>query len=310
MKIQSRLLPVYVMICALLWGTAFPGIKYVYSAWPESQQWDGRMLFAGIRFMIAGLMIMPFARRQGIIAQLKKADLRLLAALAMTQTFAQYVFFYMGLSLSSGVLGSLMVSTGSFWWILLAPMILKTPKPDTRHWVVLLICALGISVAVYKPGIGSGSPLLGVLCFLAASFNGAVGVIILKVLHRTLDSTTATAFSLFLGGVVFTIAGSSALPHLDGVLKPQVAGMILYLAFVSAAAFVLWNRLAREFSVNILAGYRFLIPLAGIILSTLLIPNEKPGLGIYIGAVLILGSLVYVNYLDRKSVPSSMGARP
>ena len=128
MKIQASLLPVYVIICALLWGTAFPGIKYVYSAWPESQHWDGRLLFAGIRFMIAGLMIMPFTRRGGIIAQFKKADLRLLAALAMTQTFAQYVFFYMGLSLSSGVLGSLMVSTGSFWWILLAPLILKTPK--------------------------------------------------------------------------------------------------------------------------------------------------------------------------------------
>lgn len=310
MKIQARLLPVYVMICATLWGTAFPGIKYVYSVWPESQQWDGRMLFAGIRFMIAGLMIMPFARREGIIAQLKKADLRLLAALALTQTFAQYVFFYMGLALSSGVMGSLMVSTGSFWWILLAPLIIKTPKPDTRHWVVLIICAFGISVAVYKPGIGSGSPGLGALCFLVASFNGALGLIILKSLHRTLDSTTATAFSLFLGGVVFTIAGSSAWPEIGGLLKPQVTGMTIYLAFVSAAAFVLWNRLAREFSVNILAGYRFLIPLAGIILSSLLIPNEKPGIGIFTGAVLILGSLVYVNYLDRKTVPTSLGARP
>lgn len=302
MKIQASLLPLYVAICALLWGTAFPGIKFVYNAWPESQQWDGRMLFAGIRFMIAGLMIMPFARKSGILNQLKKADLRLLAALALTQTFAQYVFFYMGLSLSSGVLGSLMISTGSFWWILLAPLILKTPKPDLRHWVVLLICALGISVAVYKPGIGSGSPMLGALCFLVASFNGAIGLIILKILHRTLNSTTATAFSLFLGGVVFTVTGSSAWSEIDGLLSPQVAGMTIYLAFVSAAAFVLWNRLAREFPVNILAGYRFLIPLAGIILSSWLIPNEKPGLGIYIGAVLILGSLVYVNYLDRKTM--------
>jgi len=310
MKIQSRLLPVYVLICAILWGTAFPGIKFVYSIWPESQQWDGRMLFAGVRFMIAGLMILPFARRDGIINQLKKADLRLLMALALTQTFAQYVFFYMGLSLSSGVLGSLMVSTGSFWWILLAPLILKTPKPDTRHWVVLIICALGISVAVYKPGIGSGSPGLGALCFLVASLNGAIGVIILKVLHRTLDSTTATAFSLFLGGVVFTVVGASAWPQLNALLEPQVAGMIIYLAFVSAAAFVLWNRLAREFSVNILAGYRFLIPLAGIILSSLLIPNEKPGIGIYIGSVLILGSLVFVNFIDRKTIPSSSGTRP
>lgn len=309
MKIQARLLPAYVLICAILWGTAFPGIKYVYSIWPESSQGDGRMLFAGIRFMIAGLMVIPFVRRGSITDQLKKADLRLLVGLALTQTFAQYFFFYMGLAISSGVLGSLMVSCGSFWWILLSPLILKTPKPDVRHWFVLVICAFGIAAAVYKPGIGSGSPALGALCFLAASFNGALGLIIMKPLHRTLDSATATACSLFLGGVLLTVFGSRALPDIGGLFNPGAAGMTIYLAFVSAAAFVLWNRLAREFSVNILAGYRFLIPLAGIILSSLLIPNEKPGAGIYIGSVLILGSLVYVNYIDRKSVPVSSGVR-
>ena len=109
---------------------------------------------------------------------------------------------------------------------------------------------------------------------------------------------------------MFAVVGASAWPQLNALLEPQVAGMIIYLAFVSAAAFVLWNRLAREFSVNILAGYRFLIPLAGIILSSLLIPNEKPGIGIYIGSVLILGSLVFVNFIDRKTIPSSSGTRP
>ncbi|MFK5923537.1 MAG: DMT family transporter [Verrucomicrobiota bacterium] len=304
MKIQSRLLPFYALICALLWGTAFPAIKYVYRIWPESQQWDSRMLFAGIRFMVAGLILMPLVRRGGLLKQLKKANLRLLLALALTQTFAQYLFFYMGLSLSSGVLGALMISCGSFWWILLSPLLLKTPKPDAHHWAMLLFCALGIVVAVYKPGIGSGSPLLGALCFLAATLNGALGLIILKPLHRTLDSATATAFSLFIGGVLLVTAGSRALPELGVFLNPRLAGMTLYLAFVSAAAFVLWNRLAREFSINILAGYRFLIPLAGITLSSLLIPNEKPGTGIYLGAVLILGSLFYVNYVDRKSTVS------
>lgn len=310
MKIQARLLPLYVLVCAVLWGSAFPGIKFVYQVWPQSQSGDGRMLFAGVRFILAGSLLMPFVRRGGLVAQLKHADLRLLVALALTQTFAQYLFFYMGLALSSGILGALMMSCGSFWWILLAPLILKTPKPDYRHWLVLGICALGIVIAVYRPGAGSGSPLLGALCFLVATFNGALGLIILKPLHRSLNSATATAFSLLIGGLLLFVAGSSALPEIGGLFDAGAFGMTCYLAFVSAAAFVLWNRLAREFSVNLLANYRFLIPLSGTILSALFIPGEQPGLGIYLGGLLIVGSLIFVNRVNRQMPPISSGARP
>ncbi len=310
MKIHARLLPLYALLCALLWGTAFPGIKFVYHLWPQSQSADGRMLFAGVRFILAGLMLLPFVRRGGLVAQLKSANLRLLLALALTQTFAQYLFFYMGLALSSGILGALMVSCGSFWWIVLAPLILKTPGPDYRHWLVLGACALGIVIAVYQPGAGSGSPFLGALCFLVATLNGALGLIIMKPLHRSLDSATATALSLLAGGLMLFVAGGSALPEIGGLFDTRVLGMTVYLAFVSAAAFVLWNRLAREFSVNLLANYRFLIPLAGTILSTLFIPGEQPGAGIYVGGLLIVGSLIFVNRIPHEKPPASTGARP
>ena len=53
--------------------------------------------------------------------------------------------------------------------------------------------------------------------------------------------------------------------------------------------------------INLLAGYRILIPLSGMTLSTLFVPEEQPGLGIFIGGALIIGALIFTNRMERRS---------
>jgi drug/metabolite transporter (DMT)-like permease len=280
--------------CALLWGSAFPGIKFMYREWPESQEnWDARLLVAGIRFFIAGLLLVPLAGARGYFTRLALADRGPLWAVAIAQTFGQYILFYTGLALSSAVLGAILISAGSFWWVLLAPVILGSIRPNRQHWISLCIGAIGITIAVYRPGVSSGgSPIAGGLCFLFAALIGTLGIIFHTRLRGSIDTRTATSFSLAAGGIMLAICGSSAWPEMHRLLEPKLFALTLYLAFVSAAAFALWNHLAREFSANILAGYRFLIPISGVLLSILLVPDEKPGIGIFIGGVLVIVALV------------------
>lgn len=285
--------------CALLWGSAFPGIKYLYREWPESMAWDARLLIAGIRFFIAGLLLVPIAGARGYFSRLAKSERGPLWAVAITQTFGQYILFYTGLALSSAVLGAILISAGSFWWVLLAPLILGTAPPKRRHWISLGIGALGIAIAVYRPGIGSGSPIAGGLCFLTAALIGSLGLIFHTRLRSSIDTRTATSFSLAAGGIMLAICGSSAWPEMHRLLEPKLFGLTLYLAFVSAAAFALWNHLARQFSANLLASYRFLIPICGVLLSTLFVPDEKPGVGIIVGGVLVVAALVVAGRGDR-----------
>ena len=287
--------------CAFLWGSAFPGIKYMYREWPESQNWDARLLVAGIRFFIAGLLLVPLAGARGYFSRLGKSEHGPLWVVAITQTFGQYILFYAGLALSSAVLGSILISAGSFWWVLLAPVILGSIRPNRQHWIALVIGAVGIVIAVYRPGVGSGSPFAGGLCFLFASLIGALGLIFHTRLRSSIDTRTATSFSLSAGGVMLALCGSSAWPEMHRLLEPKLFALTLYLAFVSAAAFALWNHLAREFSANLLAGYRFLIPISGVLLSILFVPDEKPGNGIFVGGVLVVVALVTVSRAERAS---------
>ena len=290
-----------VLLCALLWGSAFPLIKTVYGDW-ESVTLSLCLFFAGIRFSVAGAGLLMFCSGAG--KRLRGANLPLLGLLALTQTCLQYCGFYAGMIYSSGVLGALLVGCGSFWWILLAPTILKTAPPRIGEWLALSISTLGIVVAVYAPGAGSGNVWLGALCFLTASFFGALALIIMRPLSATLDAKTATGASLLLGGLVLMAMGIQSAETFWAGMTFKIGIITAALAAVSAVSFTIWNRLAHTHSVNVLASYRFLIPLSGAIQSCLFIRGEAPGLGIWIGGALILGSLVSLNRPRQKKGPS------
>lgn len=297
MRIGDRFhLPLLAILCAVLWGSAFPVIKHVYAGW-DSNSLEMRLCFAGVRFTLAGVLIFPFCLSS--LARSQGEWKRFLFLLVLTQTFLQYIFFYSGLAVSSGVLGSILVGSGSLWWILLAPFFLNTPAPTRRHLLVIFMSMIGVVLAVYAPGMGSGSPLTGTLFFLGASLSGAVGSIVIVPLARLMDVRLATSGSLFLGGLLLVVCGVRALPEFWVELDTEMLIATCYLAGVSAGAFGIWNWLIREHSVNLLAGYRFLIPLSAVIQSTLFIEGETPGIGIFLGGGIILGALYYLQRFEN-----------
>lgn len=258
-----------------------------------------RMVFAGTRFVAAGLMIVPFCR-SSVIGTLRRAPKGLLLWVILGQTVFQYVFFYYALSVSSGTLGALLVGGGSFWWMLLAPLFLKTPMPSAKQWLILGVCTVGIACAVYAPGAGSGRVGVGTAAFLAASFSGAIGAIGLKRISAEHGSRAVTALSLFLGGMALLLIGSYEWNGFWKDLGVEAIWIMLYLSFLSATAFTLWNRLIEQYSVNVLSAYRFLIPLCGVIESALFVKSETVGLGIVVGGCLILGSLYAMSRLESR----------
>ncbi len=283
---------IQVLFCALLWGAAFPLIKLTYAEWPQ-RTLPLCLFFAGVRFTLAGAGILAFCR--DLLFRLRRADKAMLLGLTLTQTCLQYIAFYLGMSLSSGVLGALLIGCGSFWWVILAPLIVRTSPATRRDWSALLICATGIAIAVYAPGAGSGRVVLGTLCFLAASLAGALGLLIMRPLSASTDAKTATGLSLFLGGLVLLALGASEASTFITTLSPRVAAYTAALATISAVAFTIWNRLAHLHPVNLLAGYRFLIPLSGAIQSTLFVAGEFPGPGLIIGGGIIIGALYWMS---------------
>lgn len=248
------------------------------------------LLFAGTRFSIAGLGLLTLGR--GRRGQISATPWKLLAGLALAQTFFQYVFLYQAIAISSASLTALLVATGSFWWMILAPLILKGPKPSSLQWAGLILGGIGVCLAVYAPGAGAGNPLLGAALMLTATASGAIGIILFSMIKPTMSSINATGLSLFLGGLALIITGSPALGSMQAMFTPPVLLATLWLSFVSAAAFSIWNHLSTIFPVALLASYRFLIPVCGVIESLLFLTGESPGWGLIVGGTLVIISMI------------------
>lgn len=286
-------LPFVVLFCALLWGSAFPGIKGIYSVWAESgiePSFFNRLLVAGVRFLIAGTALLMLSKQPW--KEWKQTSKGRLLGFVCSQTFFQYLFFYTALAVSSATLGGLLTATGSLWWIVLAPLMLKTAWPSRSQWLLLALGVIGVLIAVYRPGAGSGHPVLGAMLFVLSSLSGTLGVITLQGIVPTMGSRAATGFSLFIGGLMLSLAGMPVWPILLELFSLKVVVLTIYLAFVSAAGFGIWNYLTTLFPVNLLAGYRFLIPICAVIESSLFVVDESPGFGIFFGGSLVIAAVI------------------
>ena len=295
----TRVLPP-IMVCALLWGSAFPCIKLVYQEWKDAGI-EARLTdlwwFAGVRFTIAGAALLLLSKQP--LKDLRASPPKLLASFALTQTAGQYLFFYFALSVSTGSLSSLVVSTGSFWWLLLAPLLLKTPWPTRWQWIAILVGAVGVTIATYSPVNDKPGSVLGLVCMLFATLLGALGVITFSKLKPTIGPRAGTGFSLFAGGLILLLIGAPAFAQATNLLTPKIVLLTVWLAFVSAAAFTLWNHLSTLHPVNLLASYRFLIPVCGIVESLLFIPGETATSGLFWGGILVVSSLIAAQRLAQ-----------
>nr|WP_280980088.1 DMT family transporter [Coraliomargarita akajimensis] len=290
-------------MCGLLWGSAFPGIKLIYQHWHATGITAGltdRFLLAGLRFTVAGLMLSRFILKTGP-AWKQPQTRRGLLLLSCFQIILQYALFYTALSIASGTLASLLVGTGSFLLVIFSALLRRSPWPSKPQWQALSLGAIGVAIAVYAPGAGTGNPIAGTaLCLLAYSM-GAIALIIFKDLSGTVSARGATGIALLLGGTCLTLLGSPSIPQISQLFDLYVIGISLWLAFVSAAGFSLYNYLSTRIPIHMLATYRFLIPICGMIESLLILDTESAGWGLIVGAILVIISMILVQQNSRQS---------
>ena len=109
------------MFCCALWGSATPFIKIGYELILPVKDTASTILFAGIRFALAGLitvLIYSIARKKFLYP--KKENIKKVSLVALFQTVIQYIFFYIGLANTSGVKGTVLSGSNAFFALLVA----------------------------------------------------------------------------------------------------------------------------------------------------------------------------------------------
>ena len=248
----------FALTAAIAWGWAFPLIKIGFSAFAITADMTGsKMLFAGIRFAAAGLIVLSVARGSG---RSFKTDIRqdwwFLLAFALMNTTLHYFFFYVGMSHSEGSRAAILNSLSTFLVVLLACACFKSDKLTSRK---ILGCAVGFCgiLALNLGGTESGRfTWLGDGMIILNAICGATANLMTRGLSRRVDVFVGSIPGLAFGGT---------LPHVN------ILGIVclLLLIAISAIGFALYNKLLSLNPVGKVAIYNSLIPIVGAVTSCL-----------------------------------------
>ena len=288
------------ILCNVLWGAAFPFIKMGYRLFAiDAADTPSILCFAGVRFMLSALLVWVCG------AALTRRPLpmprgRVLAeccGLGLWQTAAQYFFYYSAVALLTGAMGGILNSTQSFLGVILAHFLYG--KADRMTPAKALGCVLGFSgVLVVTLGNHGGGSGPGMAYMLIASCIFTVAGPWNKAVTRRADSFSVCCLNLGVGGLALTVLGFA----LGGNLRPQSAAgipVLLFLAFISGAGYVLWALLMKNNPVSRISVFGLIIPVMNVLLSALL--NGEPLFQWnYLAAlVLVCGGIFLVNRAPR-----------
>ena len=265
-------------LCCLLWGSAYPAIKNGYAMFGiAADDIPGKLVFAGWRFLFAGWVLLVLARIMNKpVFRFSARDLGALGLLGVTQTTLQYVFFYIGLAYTTGVKGSILNATGTFFSVLLAHFIYHNDRLSYRK---ALGCAVGFAgvMVVNLAGGGAGLDfeftLLGEGFIVIAAFVLSAATIFGKRISQRMDSMVMTGHQLSIGGAVLLLMGYGGGGTLEGFTLASTA-LLAYMVVLSSAAFALWATLLKYNRVGMVTVYNFLLPVFGALLSAIVLGED------------------------------------
>lgn len=286
------------LLCCALWGSAFPCIKIGYRLFDiASGDVAAQILFAGCRFTLAGVLALAIGsalNREWLVP--KRRSYGRIAKLALLQTVAQYIFFYVGLANTTGVKASIIEGVNVFIAILVASLLFHQEKLSAAK---ILGCVIGFAGVVLVNISGGGLDLefhfTGEGFIFLSTIAYAFSSVFLKRYSKEDNPVLLSGWQFVFGGLVMIVCGLLAGGRLS---EWSVAGvlMLLYMAVISAVAYSLWGILLKYNPVSKVAVFGFMNPVFGVILSAILL-HEGDSIGVMclVSLALVCAGIYIVN---------------
>ena len=286
------------LLCCALWGSAFPCIKIGYDLFHiPSEAVASQILFAGYRFMLAGILAILLGsvlKKKWLLP--KKESLGNIVKLCMLQTVAQYLFFYIGLAKTTGVKASIIEGVSVFVAIFVASLIFHQEELTAKKLIGSMIGFAGVVlVNAAGSGVSMGFRFTGEGFIFLSTVAYAFSSVCLKIYSEREDPIVLSGYQFALGGLIMVIVGLLMGGRLTE-WNVRGVSMLLYLAAVSAVAYSLWGVLLKYNPVSKVSVFGFMNPVFGVILSAILLhEGESLGLMSILSLLLVCAGIYIVN---------------
>ena len=281
------------IIACLLWSSAFAVIKI-------GLRYTTPLQFAGIRFMISGLMVLPLVGSLASAIRYIRNNFQLILLIAFLQTFIQYALLYSGLNLIPGALGAIIIGSGPLFIALTAHFLMPDDRLTLPKLGIIFMGIIGIVLVSLSHASGKGTGnliLVGILLLFLTNINAGFTNVIIARDAKHIPPLVLSSSALIFGGLLLFL---TSIPIEGFKLTNPPAEYYFslgWLSFLSATALSIWFSLLQREGVKVsdLNIWKFIIPVSGAILSWILIPNESPDIVSVAGIAITALALILFN---------------
>ena len=287
----------FAAIC-IIWGTTFAAIRVAIETIPT-------FLVAGVRFLIAGVLLLVIARLSGARFPQSAREWREQAIAGVLMAgVANTLVVYAEHALSSG-LAALLAATIPIWMAAMEAVVgLSSLTPRKIAGLVLGFGGVGLLVA---PAIGHIDLSLRFLLAVGAMQLNAIcwnGGTLIARRHRTSgDPMAAAVVQMLAGGAAMMLAAfaTGEYPTLEMFsLRSSIA--VLYLAVLgSVVAYTAYNYAQTKLSAGSVSSYAYVNPAVAVLTGALLL-REPVTLRMIVSMVIILSGVALIQIGRRRAV--------
>ncbi len=279
------------LFCIVVWGLSYAVIRASVQEIPP-------MSLAFARFVLAATLLWPLVRRRW--KPIARQDRLPLLALGLTGVTIYFAFENFGLKYTTASHGALIIATIPLCTELIAAL----RRRQALGWQTLF--ASGVALAgvfvLIGPGEDPQASLLGDLLMFGAVGSWVCYSFLVDKTSGRYPNLQVTQIIMLIGLVTF-LPGAAAETLLSPYPWPSAAawgGVVFLGVLCSAIAYHFWNQAIPALGVTVTCNLLYALPLVGVAGGILLL-DEPLTAGVGLGAVLIIGGVVWAHRSARKT---------
>jgi drug/metabolite transporter (DMT)-like permease len=291
--LRGRALLAYLIVC-VFWGSTYLAIRVGVGVLPP-------FLFAGTRFLAAGLVLTALALALGDHLPRRARDWRTLAIVGILLLSGGNAFVVWAEQYTPSGVASLFVVTVVLWMALFDAIIPGgSGRPNWRIVVGLVTGFLGTALLIgASPRQLLHADLRGPLALTGASASWALGSVYGKRHPTETSAYVAAGIQMLAGGAVVTVVGMALGEWSAWHLTPRGLGALLYLmVFGSLVGYSAYVYALRHGSPTVVGTYAYVNPVIAVLLGWLLL-HEVITPRTVLAMALILGAVVWIQFAHR-----------
>jgi drug/metabolite transporter (DMT)-like permease len=278
-------------LLVLIWSSTWVAIKIGLEDCPP-------LLGAGIRFAVAGLVLL-------VIAALQRrplgTDWLLAGVLALAPFAFAYGLVYWGEQYVPSGLAAVLFGIMPLYTALLAGVLLPDEPLRAPLLLGVLIGIGGLSLAFLESvELGSDKAAVGAAALALSPLGAAVGSISQKRRAAELDAVVLNGWAMLVGGLLLLLISALGENWGEAAWSAESVGSIAYLAlFGSAVAFVTLTVLLRHISAQAVSFLTMLLPFGALVFGATLY-DEPITARALAGAALVAAGLLIAQRSRRQ----------